>query len=68
MVTFDITPLINYFPEKYSTSVGRVSVSRVVYFEAENSVGLTTEHRATFEDLPLSSGSSARQSIPRYII
>lgn len=38
VASFYITPSINYFPEKYSTSVGRVSVRRVVYFEAENSV------------------------------
>ena len=30
--------------------------------------GLTTEYRATFEGLSLLSGSSARQSIPKYII
>ena len=31
-------------------------------------LGLTTEYRATFERLSVSSGSSARQSIPRYMI
>ena len=31
-------------------------------------LGLTTECRATFERLSVSSGSSARQSIPRYMI
>ena len=31
-------------------------------------VGLTTEYRATFEGLSLLSDSSARQSIPKYII
>ena len=31
-------------------------------------LGLTTEYRATFEGLSLISGSSARQSIPKYII
>ena len=31
-------------------------------------LGLNTEYRATFERLAVSSGSSARQSIPRYMI
>ena len=44
------------------------TVSSLKDFLSLRGLGLTTEYRATFEGLSLLSGSSAPQSIPRYII